>query len=91
MTIMLPVDSETEQLARRMSEALGKPLPLIIKEAIEAKATAAGLATLQQGQKVSDDRLARMSEITDGFARLAVYDSRPANEIIGYDDNGVPQ
>ena len=33
MTIVLPTDSQTEQLARRLAEATGKPLPIVVQEA----------------------------------------------------------
>ena len=91
MTITLPVDAETERLARKLAQTTGKSLPLIVKEAIEAKAEAVGIGSHDRIGPSSHDLLARMVEITDGFARLPVLDPRTADEIIGYDAHGVPQ
>ena len=91
MTITLPADPETECLARKLAEATGKPLPTVVKEAIEAKAEAAGVSTQGPARVPRDALLARMTEITDGFARLPVLDPRTADEIVGYDAHGVPQ
>ncbi len=89
MAITLPADPETERLARNVAKVTGKPLPLVVKEAIEAKAAAAGVFPSER--PLSKDLVARMSAITDGFARLPVLDPRRADEIIGYDEQGIPQ
>jgi len=89
MTITLPTDPETERLARRLAEATGKSLPVVVKEAIEAEAAKAGVAAPARLSR--DELLARMIEISDGFARLPILDLRSADEIIGYDEQGVPQ
>ncbi len=88
MTVTLPVDAETERLARRLAEATGKALPMVIREAIEAEAAKVGVTA---PKLTRDELLAQMIEITDGFADLPVLDPRPADEIIGYDSSGVPQ
>jgi hypothetical protein len=42
-------------------------------------------------ENVGKDRLAdRLTEIGERCARLPVYDSRTPDEIIGYDEFGVP-
>lgn len=87
----LPADPETEHLARRVAETTGKPLSLVVREAIAAKAEAAGLAAEVRTKPSRDALLARMIEITDGFADLPVLDPRPADEIIGYDEFGLPK
>jgi antitoxin VapB len=87
----LPADAETERLARKLAEATGKPLPSIVREAIAAKAEAAGLTENGGPQLSRDELLARMKEITDGFASLPVLDDRTPDEIIGYDEHGVPR
>ena len=87
MTITLPADPDTERLARNVAKITGKSLPLVVKEAIEAKAAEAGV--LPPARAARTDLLARMTEITDGFARLPILDPRTADEIIGYDERGV--
>ena len=91
MTIVLPTDANTERLARLLAEATGKPLPTIVQEAIEAKAAAAGLMQRSVDTLSKEVLLARMIEITDGFAALPVLDARAADDIIGYDEHGVPR
>jgi antitoxin VapB len=90
MANTLPADPETERLAHKVAEAMGKPLPEIVKEAIAAKAESVGV-TLQGRRTMSkEERLARMKAITDRFAELPVRDARSPEEIIGYDEFGVP-
>ena len=91
MTIVLPTDSQTEQLARRLAEATGKPLPIVVQEAIEAMAAAVGLVKHVPVRCSREELLARMIEITDRFADLPVLDARTPDEIIGYDEFGVPR
>jgi antitoxin VapB len=87
---MLPADPETERLAHKVAEAMGKPLPEIVKEAIAAKAEAVGVSLQAQRGLSREERLARMTAITDRFAELPVRDTRSPEEIIGYDEFGVP-
>jgi antitoxin VapB len=90
-TTTLPADPDTERLANKLAEATGKPLPTIVREAIAAKAEAAGVTIDGRKRLSRDDLLARMTAITDRFAELPVHDARPAEEIIGYDEHGLPQ
>jgi antitoxin VapB len=89
MTITLPVDPDTERLARKLAEATGRPLPLVVRHAIEAEAAKVGVASPARLSR--DELLVRMTQITDAFSRLPVVDSREPDEIIGYDAHGVPQ
>jgi antitoxin VapB len=88
----LPADPETEQLARRVAEATGKPVQTVVKEAIAAKASAAGVALQGDGQRSAshDELLARITEITAEFAKLPVLDPRSAEEIMSFDESGLP-
>jgi len=88
MSTALPVDAETDRLARRLAEATGKPLPTVVREAIAAEAARIGVAI--HSRQAPSELLARMIEITNGFADLPVLDRRSADEIIGYDESGVP-
>src|SRR5262245_26719312 len=98
MMTTLPADMETERLARKLAEAAGKPVPDVVREAIAAKAEADGLPIdVAPGEPGAsrhrfsrDELLARITSITDGFASIPVRDSRPADEIIGYDELGLP-
>ena len=74
MTITLPADPDTERLARRLAEATGKPLPVIVRQAIEAEAAKVGVTRATRLNR--DELLARMTTITDGFADLPVLNTR---------------
>ncbi len=94
MTIAIQIDADTERLARKLAEASGKPLPQVVKEAIEASAAAAGVKAEQPEAGASlllcrEELLARMNEITTRVARLPVLDTRSEDEILGYDEHGV--
>ena len=96
MMTTLPADEDTERLARKLAEAAGKPVPIVVKEAIVAKAEADGISMDARGPAAAGDRLsrdellARVTKITDGSASIPVRDARSADEIIGYDDLGLP-
>ncbi len=87
MTTVLPVDSETAHLARELARATGKPLQAIVREAIEKTAIAEGVLPPPK-------RRVDMNKIREILARidaLPVREPRPADEIIGYDDSGLPR
>ena len=89
MTMMLPVDTETERLARKLAEVTGKPLPMVIKEAIEAQAKIAGVTVAGTPRRRPDFN--RMMEIVQRFEKMPVLDNRSADEIIGYNEFGLPE
>jgi antitoxin VapB len=88
MTIALPTDPETERLAQKLAEATGQPLPQIVKQAIEAEAAKAGIVVVTPRRKFDD---ARVRAIIARVSALPVLDDRSADEIIDYDEFGVPQ
>ena len=89
MTVMIAVDAETERLAKKLAEVTGKPLPEIIRQAVEAEAAKVGV---ERPNKLSHDELfARMMEAAKEFDKLPVYDTRSADEIIGYNEFGLPE
>lgn len=91
MTTMLPADAETEHLARKLAEVTGHPLHLIVREAIAAKAAAAGLSLTARSRLKGQDLIDRLTAISDHAASLPVLDARSPAEIIGYDEHGLPQ
>lgn len=84
-TYTLPVDAATERLARAVAEATGKPVEAVVREAIEAKAVAAGLPPRRKGDFETLLAIARRA------ASLPVLDPRTPDEIIGYDEFGLPR
>lgn len=88
---MLPADPDTELLARKLAEATGKPLPTVVREAIAAKAEAAGVSLRHHARLSGQDLIDRVTAISDRCASLPVLDPRSPDEIVGYDDLGVPR
>lgn len=78
-------DPETDRLARELAEATGDSLTDAIRAAVRER-----LARERRPQ-IAPDRLAEaLLEIGRGCAALFVSDPRPADEILGYDDHGLP-
>jgi hypothetical protein len=89
MNANLPADPETERLARSISEATGKPLPVVVREAIAAKAEADGIGTSHPERKKLN--FTRVNAILERAAERPVRDTRTADEILGYNAYGVPE
>ena len=86
MTMTIP--TEVEQLARLVAVKTGKTLDDILKEAVEARAHAAGVATPPKRRGFDE---ARVKAIIARVSALPLLDDRTADDIIGYDEFGVPQ
>lgn len=90
MNTTLPVDPETERLARDIAKATGKPLPTVVKEAIAAKAEAVGVGAPDRKLRKRLN-FARLNAIIERSAARPVRDARTPDEIIGYNAYGVPE
>jgi antitoxin VapB len=77
-------DPETDRLARRLARLTGK--------SITESVTAALRARLEQEQRRRGKHIdrAKIAEIVAGIAALPVVDDRSPDELIGYDDVGLP-
>jgi antitoxin VapB len=77
-------DAETHELARRLATLTGESLTKAVKHAIAEK--------LAQVEKTRErDSLAdELDRIALHCAGLPKRDRRSADEIIGYDENGLP-
>jgi antitoxin VapB len=84
----MTVPTEVEQLARLVAVKTGKTPDDILKEALEARARTAGIAP-QPSQRAFDD--ARVQAIIARVSALPLLDDRSADDIIGYDEFGVPR
>jgi antitoxin VapB len=76
---------EADRLAREVAARTGESLTTAIVVALRER-----LDRLRQGSKkrrLRDD----LREIGERCARLPTLDDRPADEIIGYDERGVPR
>ena len=78
-------DSETHELARRLAKLTGESLAKTVKHALAEK--------LEREEKVRGRR-----SIADALDLIAVHcahlprrDTRSADDIVGYDERGLPQ
>ncbi|MBV8427254.1 MAG: type II toxin-antitoxin system VapB family antitoxin [Hyphomicrobiales bacterium] len=78
-------DAETERLARLLAEKTGETITLATRRALEERLHRIG----------SDRRKAALLEdlaaIRRRWSALPVLDARSVDEIIGYDQNGLPR
>jgi antitoxin VapB len=77
-------DPETEKLARDLAARTGETITIATRRALEDRLKRIG----SQGKKAAllDD----MEAMRRRLSALPVLDHRSPDEIIGYDDNGVP-
>lgn len=88
-TLHLP--PETEALAEKLAAAQGVTVDEAVAKAVEETALRAGLAVAPKRKLSREELIARMDEISKRSAALPVYDTRSDDEIIGYDEFGIPR
>lgn len=77
-------DPEADRLARRLARLTGESITETVKAALRDR-----LEHEQRRRGKQIDR-ARIDEIVAGIAALPVVDARSPDELIGYDDAGLP-
>jgi antitoxin VapB len=77
-------DAETYELAAKLAELRGDTLNGAVKAALREKLERDGHAA------GAEDRYRRMRAVLERYWALPVKDSRTADEILGYDENGLP-
>jgi antitoxin VapB len=77
-------NKKAEQLARKVAEATGESLTDAILHSLEDR-----LARLQ-GRKTEPDLAEQILGIARRCGAIPDLDTRPADEILGYDSNGIP-
>lgn len=78
-------DPETERLARMLASRTGESITEATRKAIEDRLKRLG-SSVQQDAILRD----KLDVIRGRFARMPVDDGRSAEEILGYDDDGLP-
>ncbi len=75
---------EADRLARELAERTGETLTQAVIGALRER--------LERSRPVAndDDLVDDVLDLADRFSRLRVLDARTADEIIGYDEAGVP-
>ena len=76
---------EVERLARELAEKTGESLTGVIQTALQER-----LERLKRRRK-SQILVSQLREILHRVDQLPVLDSRSPDEIIGYDENGLPR
>lgn len=77
-------NEETENLAREVAALTGESLTVAIRVALEERQQRLGRVP------AGSSRLERMREIAGNCAGLARRPERSEDEILGYDENGIP-
>lgn len=79
-------DPETDRLARELAERTGESLTTAVREALRDK-----LSRIQYERSAEiEARLAAIQEIVARFNALPNLDDRTVDEILGWDENGLP-
>lgn len=77
-------DPETDRLARALAAATGESLTEAIRRALQDRLE-------RETQRTARGIAAEVRRIQERLARLPVLDARSADEILGYDDHGLPR
>jgi antitoxin VapB len=77
-------DPETDRLARALAAATGESLTTAIRRALEERLE-------REAQRSRRGIAVEIRRIQERLARLPVLDPRPDEEILGYDDHGLPR
>jgi antitoxin VapB len=87
---MLTVPSDTETLVHRLAQKAGRSPEDVIRQAVEASARRVGLVAIldsSERQVMIDAALA----IARRAASRPLLDDRAEDDILGYDDHGIPR
>lgn len=77
-------DSETDRLARELARTTGESLTDAIKRALEER------LARERARRASRSLGATIKRVQEAVAQLPVLDPRSADELLGYDDVGLP-
>lgn len=84
-------DRDTEALARRLAQAAGVSVESIVKQALSELAEGTDLGGAPSPPLDGQSLVDRLREISDHAAALPVRDARTPDQIIGYDEHGLPE
>lgn len=78
-------DPEADQLVRELARRTGESLTQAVIVALRER------LRREQGRARGRDLVLEMRAIAERLSTLPVLDRRSANDIIGYDENGLPR
>jgi antitoxin VapB len=77
-------DPEVYRLARELAERTGESMTEAVRKSLRER------LAREESRRPDPALLAKLTEISDRCAARRVLDPRSAEEIIGYDDHGLP-
>lgn len=80
-------DPQTERLARTLAERTGESITVATRRALEERLRRIGLGSAARKVALLEDLVASRRR----WGALPVLDARTADDIIGFDDNGLPR
>ena len=90
MSTTIELTGDAEVLASKVAKKRGVSIEQAVEEAIAESARRSGL--LDESAKRSKEEVIRqLDKLSREFAALPVLDTRSIDEIIGYDEFGVPR
>ena len=81
---------ELERQLRTLADQRGESVEDVLLQLAGTTASQAAPANHAETQQEREARLAEVQRIIDRFAALDVQDPRTPDEIIGYDEHGLP-
>jgi antitoxin VapB len=75
--------SKVDELARRLAHLTGEDIETALQRAIEER-------LVRLAPRSSADRETAIATFFERMSKMPVLDARPADEIVGYDDSGLP-
>ena len=78
-------DPEVYKMARKVADKRGLSLTGAVREALREK------LERESAEKETARRFEKLQEIAKGFSNLPILDDRTDDEIIGYDELGIPR
>lgn len=78
-------DPEADRLARRVAKEAGETITQAVVTSLRER------WDRQRRRKDRSSRRERIRALRDSMKNLPVVDDRPADEILGYDHNGLPR
>ena len=78
-------DPEVYRMARKVADRKGLSLTGAVREALREK------LERESAEKETARRLEKLEQIVKGFPKLPILDDRTDDEIIGYDEIGIPR
>ena len=79
---------EVEQLARELARISGKPITEAVRDSLKREVERAKV--IASATPKDDDFVERIMAIGREVAAMPVLDNRTPDEILGYDENGLP-